>query len=63
MATIDHTPTPWHRISGSEYLRLQYPINWAMGSRSVNGDHNRMGAMPQDPVWIMRCDHNESPLP
>jgi hypothetical protein len=31
MATIDHNPTPWHRVGGSEYLRLQNSINRAVG--------------------------------
>jgi hypothetical protein len=63
MATIDHNTTPWDRIGSGKYLRLQDSINRAVGSRSVDRNHNRMGAMPQDPVWIVRRDHDESPLP
>ena len=62
MATIDHNPTPWHRVGSGEYLRLQDSINRAVSSRSVHRNHNRMGAMPQDPVRIMRRNHDESPL-
>ena len=62
MATIDDNPTPWHGIGSREDLRLQNSLNRTMGSRSVDRNHDCVGAVAQDPVGIMRGNHDESPL-